>query len=195
MKIALLGDSDVARWPVSDYPKAVVNVSGQSGATLSRILVPHNVLQADVVIVCAGENDIATDTPLWKSEQALRNLLQQLLVTKSSLQRVFFLGPKFEPWMQDDREMRKKYWQMHVSFQRILSTEEPFSTRVHYIDSLFLFCTDESGDQLQKKGAVFKATPNPLYFHADQLHLSREGYFVWKELLEQQLAQLGQGKE
>ncbi|GAX29205.1 hypothetical protein FisN_28Lu056 [Fistulifera solaris] len=190
MKVALLGDSDVARWPDSEYPRKVIHVSGQSGATLSQIVVPHNFLEIDVVIVCAGENDIATNIPLWQSEQALRNLLQQLLVTQSSLQRVFFLGPKFEPWMQDDREMRKKYWQMNLSFQRIVSTEEPFATRVQYIDSLFLFCQNESRDQLETKGAVYKATPNPIYFHADQLHLSQEGYLVWKELFEQQIAQL-----
>ena len=191
MKIAFLGDSDVARWPKSEYPSSctVVNVSGQSGATLSQIRVPHDLLQSDVVVVCVGENDIGTDIPLWHSEQALRKLIQQLLVIR---RRIVFLGPKFEPWLQDDPEMRKKYWQMHVSFQRILTTEAPFATRVHYVDCLLLFCTDDSSIE---KGAVYKATPDFRYFDADQLHLSRAGYRVWKELLQHQLLLIAQEEE
>lgn len=192
--IALVGDSDVARWPIEECSfsssMGVVSISGQSGATLSQILVPHNLftLHVDVIIVCAGENDMGASIPLWKSEQALRTLLQQLLLV--GVQHIFVLGPKLEPWLQDDPETRKKYWQMHLSFQRILTTEEPFATHVHYMDSLLLFCTDD--DTRNKQGAVYKATPDPRYFDADQLHLSREGYRVWKELLQQQLLLLAQ---
>lgn len=193
MKIALIGDSDVARWPVSEYPSLLVGVSGQSGATLSQINVLHDFLstQVDVIVVCAGENDIAAGVPLWQSEQALRFLLQQLIPIAS--QRVFLLGPKFEPWLQDDTEMRKKYWQMHLSFQRIISTEATYSTMVEYIDSLFLFCTNATGSPV--KGAVYKAVPDPKYFDDDQLHLSREGYRVWKEVLQQQIVLLAQARK
>lgn len=177
----------MAHWPISEYPSNVVTLSGQSGATLSQILVPDDLSQVDVVVVCAGENDIAANIPLWQSEQALRNLLHQFLLVAGIPKRVFVLGPKFEPWLQDDPEMRKKYWQMHLSFQRLITTEAPFSTRVHYVDCLFLFYSDAT-----KQGAVYRATPDTRYFHADQLHLSREGYRVWKELLQERLLILEQ---
>lgn len=176
MKIALVGDSDIERWPRTEYPATVVTVSGQSGATLSQIILP-DLSEVQAVILCAGENDIGS--PLWQSERALRDLLLQQRIQP----RVYFLGPKLEPWLQDDPVMRRKYWQMHVSFQRIIRTE--LASRVRYIDCLFLFCCDDNNNN--NKGAVYKATPNPIYFHADQLHLSREGYRVWKELLQAQL--------
>ncbi len=175
MKVTLLGDSDVSQWPSSENPFTVTTVSGQPGATVSQIIVPPEL--SPTVIVCAGENDISCNIPLWQSEQALRTLLLQL-----SKRQVFFLGPKLKPWLENEPAMRPKYWLMHLFFQRVIQTEFP-NDRVHFIDCLFLFCDTNNNN----KGTVYKAHPLPQYFQSDQLHLSREGYRKWKVLLQQLL--------
>jgi hypothetical protein len=98
IKIALVGDSDIAQWPSELLPsiRSFVDgnisrpiVSGHPGATLEQVLPrvnetldqlldPSSSTHTDATlffIVCAGENDIGNEFPLSRTETAFRALL------------------------------------------------------------------------------------------------------------------------
>jgi len=189
-------------------------VSGHNGATLSQIL-PHVQVQMEesmnrrnespsnemtILIVCAGENDVGS-VPLWESEAACLRLLQETVGKynnnntnddndSNTLSRnrlvVIFLGPKLEPWLQDDMSSRKRYIQMSRAFQRQCE-QESFKDYVIFVDCLTMFCASQTANE---PGALFKAKPNPAYFESDQLHLSTKGYQIWKEVIEHKMHSL-----
>jgi lysophospholipase L1-like esterase len=191
LRLILVGDSDIERWPKSLLPSAGQHnppiVSGHSGSTLAEIL-PHVLQQAlqsngkTILVVCAGENDIGS-LPLWKSEAALKQLLEETVGSKqNNNMHLIFLGPKFEPWLHEDRESRKSYIQMSRAFQRLVELQD----RSVFVDSLTLFC----GASARQPGALFKAQPDPTYFNDDQLHLSTEGYRIWKDKVEETIQKM-----
>jgi lysophospholipase L1-like esterase len=149
------------------------------------------------LVVCAGENDIGSGVPLNKSNEAMESLLKIFSsvtnTTKWLRVHLIFLGPKLEPWLQDDQESRKAYIQMSRSFARICkqynaninSNSDQASTqgirKIHYLDCLTLFCEGASEPGALSGG---RAIPQVKYFDNDQLHLSNEGYRRWKESVE-----------
>ena len=197
-------------------------VSGHSGALLHQIIVPVQEQLTAValankeqrnsyndkdqkwqttttpvfLIVCAGENDIASGMPLTKSISAMESLLQtvcSMASTTSQYLRVhlIFLGPKLEPWLRDDPDARKAYIQMSRSFARICSQYINNSSSsitsigsIHFVDCLTLFC-----DGANSPGALFGgcAVPHDEYFDDDQLHLSYEGYRRWRDCVESKM--------
>jgi lysophospholipase L1-like esterase len=52
-----------------------------------------------------------------------------------------------------------------------------------FVDCLAMFCTEETSDI---PGAIHggRAMPDIKYFHEDGLHLSEEGYTVWKRMMD-----------
>ena len=148
INIALVGDSDISRWPLERLPSIGLSVdtiiaspmvSGHSGATLEEIL-PHvketidRLLDRAVsspsnmtsfIIICAGENDIGSGIPQVRSNEVFRSILD-LFLEKDGPEEgnplslyCIFLGPKFEPWLANDMEARKSYVRMSQSFERI----------------------------------------------------------------------------
>jgi lysophospholipase L1-like esterase len=128
---------------------------------------------------------------------------------------LIFLGPKFEPWQDnhhDNISYKKKYNSMTRAFQRCLqeynnkndngndddddddddddknNNSNDFSRRIHYIDCLTMFCDKET---INIPGARFcgRAKAEPYYFSLDQLHLSDNGYMVWKDIIETKILQ------
>ena len=149
------------------------------------------------LVVCAGENDISSGVPLNKSHEAMESLLKIVSsvgnTTKWLRVHLIILGPKLEPWLQDDPESRKAYIQMSRSFARICqqynsnrnSDSDQASAygigKIHYLDCLTLFC-----EGANEPGALFggRAIPQVKYFDDDQLHLSKAGYRLWKHSVE-----------
>ena len=148
------------------------------------------------LVVCAGENDIGSGVSLNKSNEALESILKTISsvanTTKWLRVHLIFLGPKLEPWLQDDSESRKAYIQMSRSFARLCkqydddnNNSDQASTcgigKIHYLDCLTLFCKGAN-----EPGALFggRAIPQVEYFDDDQLHLSNEGYRLWKKSVE-----------
>jgi lysophospholipase L1-like esterase len=187
LHVALVGDSDIDQWPEALHPsieKATVSIKGFSGATLGQI-VKHaeaSLLEHGAgllfLVVCAGENDIGEGISLTKSERAFKRLLD---ITFNRPTRLIFLGPKFEPWLQDDPDARKQYVRMSLAFARCCK-DHPMSQNISFIDCLTMFC----GESGQQPGAVLggKAVAEQRYFQSDQLHLSNDGYRIWKEVVE-----------
>jgi lysophospholipase L1-like esterase len=187
LHVALVGDSDIDQWPEALHPskeKATVSIKGFSGATLGQI-VKHaeaSLLEHGAgllfLVVCAGENDIGEGISLTKSERAFKRLLD---ITFNRPTRLIFLGPKFEPWLQDDPDERKQYVRMSLAFARCCK-DHPMSQNISFIDCLTMFC----GESGQQPGAVLggKAVAEQRYFQSDQLHLSNDGYRIWKEVVE-----------
>jgi lysophospholipase L1-like esterase len=150
-----------------------------------------------VLVICAGENDIGNGIPLFKSEESLVTILGLIFgtrvhpsITDGSL-HLIFLGPKFEPWLADDLDGRKLYVQMSRSFKRFCLGYTPFpfgNKSISYVDCLAMFC----GESANLPGALLdgKAIPEARYFDHDQLHLSNEGYKLWKSVLEKQIQAL-----
>jgi lysophospholipase L1-like esterase len=120
------------------------------------------------------------------------------------------LGPKFEPWLDQDPSYKKKYAAMARAFRRGLEEYDTttsfcngnsakrndkhsdtgdrggsnFDThdRILFIDCLTMFCGETANLPGARLGG--RARADPRFFASDQLHLSREGYEIWKEAVE-----------
>jgi lysophospholipase L1-like esterase len=200
---ALIGDSDIQRWPQQLFPEpATVREgspssyihSGHNGATLEQIR-PHvqevvltalassaRVNLRLVLIVCAGENDIGQGESLASTEVSFRRLLDIVFdpVTTTMTTTLIFLGPKIEPWMvEDDADSRKQFIRMSKHLSR-LCNEHSCSSRIKFINCLTIFC-----DETCEHPSIANASPR--YFASDQLHLSADGYKIWKRTIEEML--------
>ncbi|KAI2512503.1 hypothetical protein MHU86_1956 [Fragilaria crotonensis] len=202
MKILLLGDSDIARWPSDLLPewtisstKAEVQVQGYSGATLEQVvdqfdfsfLKDDTTASPTIVIFCAGENDVGNGIPLKVTLRAMDTLLENMTVPSSSVSHhnphpserhtchLIVLGPKFEPWLNDDAESRKQYTRLSEGMRRQCLKH----TNVTFLDCLFMFCDNQHHQQA-----------DPKFFHRDQLHLNDKGYQMWKRIIEEELSKI-----
>lgn len=206
MMIAMVGDSDIERWPTDLLPTSNTNdkslqaiVSGHSGITLPDLM-PHVekiLLQQQhqstslrdkclIMIICCGENDIGNEISLRNSEQSLDRILDAIFPGTSDelcMQRyVVSLGPKLEPWLDGDDASRKQYIQMSMTLQQ-RCVNHRYSHQIFYVDCLLMFCLPET---IQLPGALHsgRAIPDTNFFDSDQLHLSVEGYKVWKDIVD-----------
>jgi lysophospholipase L1-like esterase len=148
-----------------------------------------------VIVACAGENDLGNGVALDTSVSALETFLGVVFddaIGEDSEKKnrmnhhyVIFLGPKFEPWLEDDPSYKKKYSKMSRSFDRCFQRHSN-ADNIHYIDCLTMFCTGETANI---PGAILggKAKADYKYFASDRLHLSSHGYKLWKEVVERQI--------
>ena len=204
MNVFLVGDSDIDRWPPYLVPGQgwtgmTHTVCGKSGATLQQVvpLVEQRVQEVKATsdagiavtffVVCAGEKDLSSGGDLVESEQALKDLIQAVFSGNTDSHRyLIFLGPKFEPWLQHDKSARRQYIRMSERFKQVCTHDSSLSLYVQqhttYIDCLTMFC----GASGHLPGALWggKAIAESLYFHSDQLHLSDQGYEIWKLVIE-----------
>lgn len=197
--IALVGDSDIDRWPkalLPDVADATFEVSGHSGATLGEILPAIEKVKSKlhhlgssrdelIIIVCAGENDIVNGIPQDQIEKSFSQLLRIVFDQKSgTTAQLIFLGPKFEPWMGDDLQSRNAYVKLSKALEKLCITA-PDAASIKYLDCLTMFC----GETAKKPGALLggKAVAQDVYFEQDKLHLSNEGYLLWKQVIERNL--------
>lgn len=213
VQVLMVGDSDIDFWPCDLLPSVdhvKVVRKGYSGATMNDIVAR---LQADlaeidascmqvgtnkantlVVVACAGENDIGGGISLDSSVGALQAFLD--LVFDAEMQNsaipaparsVLFLGPKFEPWLEDDPFAKKQYAKMSRSFSRCCKKHR-CADRICFVDCLTTFC----GNTASIPGATLagKARAEPRFFAADLLHLSRDGYRLLNKIVEQYLLTL-----
>ena len=199
-QVVLVGDSDIAYWPKDLQPcQAEASnheplVSGHPGATLAGVLPNLRRLFKETneslttestlfVVACAGENDIGEGLSLEKSVRDLSEFVNTVLEQTTCCKVVLiFLGPKFEPWLEDDPSYMKKYTAMGMAFQKCLNDYKESHPSIHFVDCLTMFC----GETANLPGARFggRAKADPKYFSSDRLHLSREGYAVWKQEVE-----------
>lgn len=172
---------------------------------------PENTL---VVVACAGENDIGEGISLGKSVESLKELADAVFLENHHWESRFlvFLGPKLEPWLEHDPSYKKKYDAMARAFKRCLEEYETTaaanssndeedsvtksrsgrgdnktktcskSDRIHFIDCLTMFCGETANVPGARLGG--RARADPRFFASDQLHLSKDGYGVWKDVTE-----------
>ena len=67
-----------------------------------------------VIVCCAGENDVGNGIDVETSLRAFDTLLEH----DQSYHHLIFLGPKFEPWLEDDIESRRHYIKLSKGFRR-----------------------------------------------------------------------------
>jgi lysophospholipase L1-like esterase len=202
--VILIGDSDIFRWPNDLYPTGTTTNLGRNGATLAdtrRLLLlqqpsfqslqrePHIAVAASssssdtqrtttttIFVICVGENDLGCGISLESSAQEMESLLHDVSLWRDNEHRspvVIFLGPKLEPWLTNDKAARKLYGQLSQMQERSCAKH----ATVHFVDCLTLFCTNDS------RNYTGRARPDGRFFAADELHLSREGYMVWQQLV------------
>lgn len=152
-----------------------------------------------IVVGCAGENDIGNGLSLDHSLSSLESFLEGVFsmetkidsktreITQVRVAACIFLGPKYEPWLEDEVSYKKKYSKMARSFERSCQRSS-YSTRIQFLDCLTLFCGETAnlpGAKLAGRGVAQEE-----YFAPDRLHLSQKGYQVWKELVEDKILQI-----
>ncbi len=129
---------------------------------------------------------------------------------------ILFFGPKFEPWLNDDYEARESYDQLseRMTIHSLkysyssnvlmndgdhgdcscshspVETSAPKIKNVTFIDSLTLFCGETADDMGSVQYSTRHAQARSNFFDKDGLHLSDEGYALWKEELELLLSQI-----
>jgi lysophospholipase L1-like esterase len=200
--LMLVGDSDIARWPPELLPQSntlqQTLTSGHSGETLQEIvscvqeaLEVIQPAETIVLVACAGENDIGNGSSLDDTLSAFQELIRVFFCNDANEptrnKRLVFLGPKLEPWLDNDPVSRKQYVKLSKASQRACTKHES-ANEIIYIDCLLMFC----GESGKLPGATLggKAKAEPHYFDSDQLHLSREGYQVWKRVVENCLSDI-----
>lgn len=161
-------------------------------------------------IMCAGENDISSGRSVDYVISSFYEVVDKIFSGSSCENRPHLLlfGPKFEPWLNDDSSARKSYFQLSDQLSRTCETLSPNLTLDHhdqnrndrshhchsdgknivYIDCLTKFC----GESASLKGAILggRARAELKYFDSDGLHLSPEGYKVWREDVENTLSRI-----
>ena len=206
IQIIMMGDSDISRWPSHLYPTTNVNHQnriiheGQSGALLNDLernqlpLVLDQLQQQQqqqpslCFIACAGENDIGSGYPIHHIMESFEQLIQSLLGLVKETRNIYllFLGPKLEPWLQKDISSWKQYTKLSKAMKRACHRHNATTTTpnmyIQFIDCLTMFC----GDTSTIPGAITaqRCIPQSQYFHSDGLHLSDEGYKIWKTVIE-----------
>jgi lysophospholipase L1-like esterase len=195
-KIALVGDSDIERWSressLADHTwkLPIVSINGKSGAVLGDIvpmaeeLLLQQMNQTNLIVIgCAGENDIGDGIFLDKTINAMKDFIDAIFVDhhkgQSSCRRhLIFLGPKFEPWLDDDPSYKKKYTKLSRALQKCCETHA-HTEFIYFVDCITMFC----GDTANIPGAVLggKAKADYKYFCSDKLHLSSHGYRIWEQ--------------
>lgn len=166
----------------------------------SLLLMPkrYSVPNTLFVVFCAGENDIGEGLSLDNSVHALWQLLDVVFddqyrpflaeTTGRTKVVLIFLGPKFEPWLDDDPASKQEYLTLSRAFERRIKEYQKelrsneSKDKAHFIDCLTMFC----GESADVPGARIggRASAEEQYFAADRLHLSRLGYQVWKDEVE-----------
>ena len=210
----LLGDSDISRWPPSQYPSLTPPPSssmdcniicnyGVGGAEMKDLLQQFNTWEkdcaskvqkesnasSDVFVCCAGENDIGSGRSIDQILENFRTFLDVIFapsqLSKPSLRILIFLGPKFEPWLIDDNSSRKQYAKLNTGLQRAIRKHHA-TNQIYYIDCLTLFCSKETRSI---PGALTaKAIPDSQNFDKDGLHLNDTGYGIWKRIVEEKIS-------
>ena len=151
-----------------------------------------------IFVACAGENDISSGQSIYKIQKLFTSFLEELFRpnNKSSISTdmhqqskilLIFLGPKFEPWLTEDFANRKRYTKLSNALQgTIRKNQEPYTQHIVYVDCLTMFCTAESKDV---PGAIHggRAIPDRAYFDSDELHLSNEGYVMWRDIIQEKI--------
>ena len=207
--IALVGDSDISRWPPELFPSlpsdncSVVR-NGQSGAVLDEAigLVSETVRDIAatetearekngprasqiIIVLCAGENDIGQGYSIDKIIRSFERVVDKCFEFDGMI-KVIYLGPKIEPWLTNDPLSRKQYVKLSKSLQRATERHNR-KVDLYYVDCLLMFC----GESANVPGAVTaKAKAEERYFHNDGLHLSDEGYSIWKEAIEGEIKKI-----
>jgi len=174
----------------------------QANAAIEALTSRLDVVQmpTDIVILaCAGENDVSSNFSLDLILEAFEEFVRIIFTSSMSdvivNRRVIFLGPKLEPWLKDDFHSRKSYFKLSRALDRACrrlqnsicnmqthGQTEKKEYNLLFVDCLTLFC----GETSDLPGAVMggNAVAQDHFFHHDELHLSPEGYQIWKELLE-----------
>ena len=207
--IALVGDSDISRWPSELFPSlpsAACSVvrNGQSGSVLDETieLVSETVrdiatteIEATeenapktkriIIVLCSGENDIGQGYSIDKMIRSFERVVDKCFEFDGII-KVIYLGPKIEPWLTNDPSSRKQYVKLSKSLQRATERHNR-KVDIHYVDCLLMFC----GESANIPGAVTaKAKAEERYFHNDGLHLSDDGYSIWKEVIEGEIIKI-----
>lgn len=206
-----------------DLPRQIQNVYND---LISLATQPKQQQQQETVfdsltfIACAGENDISSGTAAAEMmllmdyfEDIISSIFCPLQKSiKLSKRKLIFLGPKLEPWLEDDVDARMDYFKLSMKFsQKVQKWEkdqtlqnngkrinnakgdddnnqhtqqkERLKEELHYIDCLKMFCGETSSYSVTS--TTKKALPQKVYFDStDGLHLSNKGYKIWKERIE-----------
>lgn len=171
-------------------------------------------------IACAGENDLSHGFSVDTVMTSFHNLLETIFATNDSDDKLHFIffGPKLEPWLNDDVEARTSYDQLseRMAIDSLkysysssvlmnggdgdcgdcshspIETSGPKIRNVTFIDTLTHFCGETADDMgsVHSTGTCRHAQAQSKFFDEDGLHLSEEGYALWKEELELLLSRI-----
>lgn len=191
------------------------NLPTQIRGIQESISADENNFDATIYIACCGENDVSNKIPIHLIMESFQKAVKAIFHPKESSTpdchsqpHLIFLGPKVEPWMgSDEIEARKGYFQLseqlNAEITKLCATvADEHKDHAHslehtdcvedghsiiFLNCLTMFC-EEATKVLSVVGGG--AIADKKFFNEDTLHLSDEGYMLWKEEVEIILAKL-----
>ncbi len=162
------GSSSIRFWEdlVKDCTEMQVINTGFGGSHMSDLLffLDQTVLRfrPDKVYIYEGDNDIAAEKEpnaiLETTKQITHKILESNLNTK-----IYFISAKPSP-------SRWAYKDQYLSFNTLLKDYCNNHNQLFYID-IWNVMLDEN------------SRPSPHIFISDSLHMNREGYLLWKDII------------
>jgi lysophospholipase L1-like esterase len=167
--VLFVGSSSIRGWKFLEEDFAPIRVQnmGFGGATLyevwkyaPEILFPHS---PKALVVYAGENDLTI--PYSSAEQVFNvfQLFYNAITTKWPELPVYFISVKPTPYS-------RIYWEKQQAFNSYVEQSLSKIPHWHFIDITKLMLNDQG-------------EPNESLFLKDLLHMNREGYLRWRNLI------------
>jgi hypothetical protein len=176
---------------------ASISSSGRSTMMVQIFSNFRNVL--DALFPVAANTSISSSTAMMTDATIIKTSCTSPPGNDTKARRMIFFGPKFEPWLNHDGASRKLYTKLNAGLRRVVKNH-PACHCITYVDCLTLFCTQPGtmngemktsyADGILSNGGRVEAVPDGKYFHSDGLHLNDVGYGVWKQIVEEEIANI-----
>mmetsp|Transcript_26280 Transcript_26280/g.41121 ORF Transcript_26280/g.41121 Transcript_26280/m.41121 type:complete len:189 (-) Transcript_26280:259-825(-) len=172
-KVVFFGDSDINFWDTDKSFPGSLNC-GVSGTTMTQVFdytaKMMEKYEPSVVVLVAGENDLAEGRPPAKVLEVFKELVAEVLKKEGC--KLIYISCKLEP---STESLKGKYGELNDLIAMCINDDPVLSERCEFIDSYRSFVSETS------------AQPDRVFFRGDGLHLSAAGYQVWEKLVGKQL--------
>jgi lysophospholipase L1-like esterase len=172
--VLFVGSSTIRLWPTAERFRDLTVINrGFGGSHISDVnhFIEQTVLKygAGVVVLYAGDNDIASNKPPSQVLTDYQAFVRRVHAAKPDTEIVFLaVKPSLARW---------KLWPTALTFNDLVRAYSTTAPRLHFVDI--------APPMLGADGR-----PRPALFVEDGLHMSAQGYDIWTDILARTLGPL-----